>query len=566
MSDPAEPTPAEVPIRARHFRAPQGDGEVLFEPRLAASYDLLAANRKSLYRLEHNIGGHPLIEVQDDARPQLLSASLGYTCDYRDHPLAHAPIPQHPWFVLSGHQPTLFHPGVWLKNFALDNQANLANCVAINLIVDSDLAGHSAVRVPVGTVTDARAEEVPIDEPGDNIPFEEQHVRSLSQVRSFTQRLQAKFNDTKWFGAGHAASLIAGHLWRYVEYNLANSQDLRLGELLASARHRLEQDYALQTLEIPLSLVVQTIPFRYFALHLLTECRRLREVYNRSLIEYRSVNRIRSTSHPVPELTCQDDWIETPFWVWTTEQPQRRRLFAKSSLYTNGRRILQFTDRDNISFRMDYGGDDASSWPEQWHDLESRGIKIRPRALITTMYARLFLSDLFIHGIGGAKYDELTDAIIRRFFGIEPPAFMTVTGTVRLPIPRPATTAADVRSAKQLVREIRFHPERFVNDAAPAIRESAQTFALKKQELLRQHQFQFRQASRESFHALDDLNRQLNMLLVDVESRLRDEVTTRETEAEQARMLGSREFSFVLHPADELPAQLKRMAQGSPSR
>ena len=71
--------------------------------------------------------------------------------------------------------------------------------------------------------------------------------------------------------------------------------------------------------------------------------------------------------------------------------------------------------------------------------LEARGIEIRPRALITTMYARLFLSDLFIHGIGGAKYDELTDAIIRRFFGIEPPAYMTVTGTVRLPIPRPAT-------------------------------------------------------------------------------------------------------------------------------
>jgi hypothetical protein len=193
-------------------------------------------------------------------------------------------------------------------------------------------------------------------------------------------------------------------------------------------------------------------------------------------------------------------------------------------------------------------------------ELESRGIKIRPRALITTMYARLFLSDLFIHGIGGAKYDELTDAIIRRFFGIEPPAFMTVTGTVRLPIPRPATTEADVRNVKQLIREIRFHPERFVNDASPAVRESAAQFAAQKQELLRQHQFHFRQASREEFRALDDLNQKLSSLLTDVEVRLRDELHDRERELHAAKILGNREFSFVLHPADELPEELKKMA------
>jgi hypothetical protein len=179
------------------------------------------------------------------------------------------------------------------------------------------------------------------------------------------------------------------------------------------------------------------------------------------------------------------------------------------------------------------------------------------------MYARLVLSDVFIHGIGGAKYDELTDAIIRRFFGIVPPEFLTVTGTVRLPIPRPQTTAADVRNTKQLIREIRFHPERFVNDTAPAIRESAQEFANKKKELLREHQFHFRRATPEQFRALDDLNRQLSVLLTDVEIRLRDELKTREREAHDNKLLGSREFSFVLHPADELPEQLKRMAAQS---
>ena len=59
------------------------------------------------------------------------------------------------------------------------------------------------------------------------------------------------------------------------------------------------------------------------------------------------------------------------------------------------------------------------------------------RGPMTTMYLRFYLSDLFIHGIGGAKYDELTDEIIRRFFGIEPPRYLTATATIRLPIDRP---------------------------------------------------------------------------------------------------------------------------------
>ncbi len=52
------------------------------------------------------------------------------------------------------------------------------------------------------------------------------------------------------------------------------------------------------------------------------------------------------------------------------------------------------------------------------------------------MFARLVLSDVFIHGIGGAKYDQLTDAIVRRFFGVEPPGYLVATATLKLPLPR----------------------------------------------------------------------------------------------------------------------------------
>ena len=66
---------------------------------------------------------------------------------------------------------------------------------------------------------------------------------------------------------------------------------------------------------------------------------------------------------------------------------------------------------------------------------ERQGQKVRSRALTNTLFARLFLADLFVHGIGGGKYDELTDDIIRRFYGCEPPAFLVLSATRLLPLP-----------------------------------------------------------------------------------------------------------------------------------
>src|SRR5439155_17235609 len=135
--------------------------------------------------------------------------------------------------------------------------------------------------------------------------------------------------------------------------------------------------------------------------------------------------------------------------------PHRRRAFIKQTAQT-----FELADRDNISLQVP--ADDSAAFRNA---LLTSGIKLRPRALITTMYARLVLSDLFIHGIGGAKYDELTDLIIRRFFGIEPPAYITATATFRLPIERPSVSLNDVQQSAQRLRELRYRPESFLRDA-----------------------------------------------------------------------------------------------------
>ncbi|MFN9917551.1 MAG: hypothetical protein ACK53L_33510, partial [Pirellulaceae bacterium] len=51
-----------------------------------------------------------------------------------NQPLADRPL------ILSGHQPELFHPGVWFKNFLLSSLAARHQAVALNIQVDHDLS------------------------------------------------------------------------------------------------------------------------------------------------------------------------------------------------------------------------------------------------------------------------------------------------------------------------------------------------------------------------------------------------------------------------------------------
>jgi hypothetical protein len=92
-----------------------------------------------------------------------------------------------------------------------------------------------------------------------------------------------------------------------------------------------------------------------------------------------------------------------------------------------------------------------------------RGVKIRSRALVTTLWARLALGDLFLHGIGGAKYDQVTDRLIERFFGLQPPGIMVLSATLYLPVPSPQGLTSQAREVKRQLRELEFHPEKFLS-------------------------------------------------------------------------------------------------------
>jgi hypothetical protein len=187
-----------------------------------------------------------------------------------------------------------------------------------------------------------------------------------------------------------------------------------LGEAYASARHITEWTNGLRTLELPFSRLASTRSFACFAGEIFSQIEDVHRIYHSAREEYRLHHRIKNHLQPLPELGRQESWLEAPFWAWRSGNSRRSKLFVRRSGDAWALRAGKET-------WPDLPAANAERLSQAWQALATVGCKVRPRALTTTMFARLFLADLFIHGIGGGKYDELTDALIGNTRGCKAP-------------------------------------------------------------------------------------------------------------------------------------------------
>jgi hypothetical protein len=128
----------------------------------------------------------------------------------------------------------------------------------------------------------------------------------------------------------------------------------------------------------------------------------------------------------MPDLANQPDDVETPFWLDDVEGETRQRLSLRRT--ADGWTLRGFT------FRESTGGDEAAAKLLVW--LRQNRLRIAPRALTLTTFFRLLLADQFVHGIGGGRYDQVTDRLIASHFGIDPPRFSVTTATLYFPAAR----------------------------------------------------------------------------------------------------------------------------------
>jgi hypothetical protein len=507
--------------------APPEDGAVFALPPLERCGELLAENARRLER-DVEIGGLSLTELRQIARTSFLQEAAEYLRQ------ADEPVPsiKGRCVLMGGHQPELFHPGVWLKNFALAGLARRYDAVAVNIIVDSDTMKSAHVRVPApsdGQSPFPHLRTVAFDRWQGEVPYESCAVQDEAMFAGFADEAGAILKSWR-------LNALLPEYWQMALHQAPRTN--LLGERLVAARRMLERSWGCHNLEVPISRLCRTESFARLTYHLLEALPLLHAVYNECVRAHRRLHRMRSRNHPVPDLAAEGDWLEVPLWAWRAGQKQRGRLFAR-------RRIGVFELRA--------GGEAWPSLPADADravaallDLFGQGFALRTRALLTAMYARLLLGDLFIHGIGGAKYDELTDRIMQRFFGIEPPHFVALSGTLRLPLPAYPVSSADRARLGREMRDLRFNPQRHLEEFASVSSSLGELAERKRRWIADRPDDSVR--LRERHWELKELNRQMAPYFDEAHSRLGDESALVNVKLHANAVLQRRDYAFCLYP------------------
>lgn len=530
----------------RHiWRAPRDHGAAVIAPAWADLKTVWQENLAGFSSWSQSPFGLSWSDWRADCRCESLAAAREYTANVLGAELPE--LREGPLFV-DGHQPELFHPGVWAKNFAIDRLARDAGGTALHLIVDHDVSAKSGILAPTGPASQPSTTLIPYDAPRTQQPWETTVIRDRAVLCSFADRVRQHM---------HAWDVdpVVSQAWPAAIEQAERGTGLVTA--LTAARVSVERHWGLRNLELPLSRVCQLPSFWRFVTAILYDIPEFSRQHNAVLQDYRRLNRIRSRSHPVPELAHEGDWWEAPFWVTRTGDEQRDRLWVR-------RQGTQFTLRNahqELTTWRAASTEEFSPALQAFAELASQGWRVQSRALTTTLYTRLGLADLFVHGLGGAKYDEMTDALMVRCFGVQPPTYLTVSATLHLPLADNQPNRLDSTAAlRQHRRDLLQNPQRHLaGDTDPEVQ---RLIAARQVCLTALHGAESataplpRGARRRAYLQMQEINRELAQSLAPQLAEIERQISDRERQLAALRILRSREYSWTLFPADLLRTSL----------
>lgn len=391
--------PMPLPAYA-DWKAPKSDGALLLWP---DAQPLLAAIPHNATRLSSNptlILGVPAHEVRSATR-----TFLGHTDT--------SPL------ILTGHQTELHHPGVWIKNAVIDAVARKVGGRAMHLAVDTDAPKHLTLTYPLGTTGDAAA--FPITDDPALATADWSGLVSAPSPAHITHLERTFAEQSESFGFTPLADNILASLRRL------SLEESDLPRATTAAIHELDwHTLGLRYDAVLASPLWSSEGFALFTAHLIAHAPAYAAAYNAALADYRRQEGITTPGRPMPDLAVTSVSVELPFWLDDLGAGSRTR--ATATLQNNAWGITLNEDRFEPGAKE---GWDAARNLQFF--CRKHNHRFAPRALTLTTFCRLFLADLFLHGIGGGRYDQVTDRTIQTFFHTPPPAFAVATATLYHP-------------------------------------------------------------------------------------------------------------------------------------
>lgn len=430
--------------------------------------------------------------------------------------------------VVTGHQPDFWHPGIRVKVLLGTALARRFEGLSLDVVVDTDDVGRLGFRIPFADRGVDQRELVLVEQPP-GVPYMAAAPPSAERRAGFRaaglEALESLPDDTAAVGFRRFCDAL--------DELGPHAQDV--GSLMTAIRHMIDPSSA-AGVTVRLSQQTRSEAFRMFAALVLADAPRFATAYNQALAAYRTASGTRSAAQPVPDLATGDRRTEVPFWV-----------------LVGGKRTVASVEGGVL-----YAGDEpvcrVATRDEACNALASADVLLAPKALTLTMFERLCVADLFIHGMGGGRYDAVTDSIIRAYFGVEPPAFVVASMTARAPLGLLAPSGPSVADVDQQLHRLKHNPDSFANSAGvPA--DELRALATEKQGLVAA--IGQPDADRKVLGVrIKELNTLMGRLLDPVAERLTAERAEAELRERAIAVITDRTYPYFMHDLDTLDGAL----------
>lgn len=330
--------------------------------------------------------------------------------------------------VMAGHQPVFYHPGLLAKDLSVHYLAKRYDATALNLILDTDEitlsysypAGNpdkATYAKPVKVTANLQKQKAILR----SHPLDDQAIRTLRPaIDGSVAQLNQVFTPVaadRIRSSIHELTDIAGAC------EVSNPDHERYLNPATVMRQKWLEKNGYKVTDIYASDLFASDAFLYFLDYISEHADRFRKIHNSLLNRYRQEHNIKNPAQPVPDLSEIEK--ELPFWLIQ----KGNRLPLTDSLLKKYRNTGTFY----------------------------------PKALTLSLFLRLFLADLFIHGTGGGRYDQITDGLLHDFFECDAAPYFVATAT--LPLEARADYPVEARTVQEVqneLRTLRFDPVRFL--------------------------------------------------------------------------------------------------------
>jgi hypothetical protein len=425
------------------FKIPEKDGEFLCIPSPASIHQLIQSNKEKMKAHDFNIEMEDVHCFRKKVREKIIRFSINFTSElavkfYLDDDT------NTDTFILTGHQPIFYHPGIIVKNLLLNKIGVGERAKAINLIVDTDNFKELSAHIPAYNNGIKKIKETLLSNPS-HTPYEFASAPTWETFQLFAKKIEKNLSHPQF------KNLYENFL-KFVKAAGEEKRDFKnISHFMTFIRRRYENEVESRYLEAPVSYICDMDEFLIFFISIAKNSERFAQIYNFHLERYRIGHKLRYPANPFPNLKMDGKRFELPFWHFYNNK--RNEVFVECN---TDEIVILFDDYGDINFKINE--------IEKGIELIKKGnIKIRPKAISFTLFVRMFISDIFIHGVGGAKYDRITDEIIRDFYEVEPPEFITASLTLF-----PSVTLKDenhlekIKELEEKIRDMKYNPDRYI--------------------------------------------------------------------------------------------------------